>query len=230
VVASSLLRRDLLAGAAALTIVASVLAASLSGVEARPVCRQIVLRGAVRAGDTFSRTLSGGLELRLTPTRFSDPATPAPLDGWRIEVVPVRLTGAPSGLEDRIYPVNLPLRFNPNQDIGTSYGISAKQKLQDPIDYAFVPDEQGFRAVRDRATDALWPYASRDPSRASEDYFEALDALSLGSIRFVPIHYELENGGMSIASLNFVIEVVVPEPFVLDGSASETFPCPPKQR
>jgi hypothetical protein len=228
VVASSLLRRDPLARAAALTIVASVLAASLSGVEARPVCRQIVLRGAVRAGDTFSRTLSGGLELRLTPTRFSDPATP--LDGWRIEVVPVRLTGAPSGLEDRIYPVNLPLRFNPNQDIGTSYGISAKQKLQDPIDYAFVPDEQGFRAVRDRATDALWPYASRDPSRASEDYFEALDALSLGSIRFVPIHYELENGGMSIASLNFVIEVVVPEPFVLDGSASETFPCPPKQR
>ena len=178
---------------------ASVLAASLSGVEARPVCRQIVLRGAVRAGDTFSRTLGGGLELRLTPTRFSDPATPAPLDGWRIEVGPVRLTRALSGLEDRIYPVNLPLRFNPNQDIGTSYGISAKQKLQDPIDYAFVPDEQGFRAVRDRATDALWPYASRDPSRASEDYFEALDALSLGSIRFVPIHYELENGGTSRA-------------------------------
>ena len=134
-----------------MTIVASVLAASLSGVEARPVCRQIVLRGAVRAGDTFSRTLGGGLELRLTPTRFSDPATPAPLDGWRIEVVPVRLTGAPSGLEDRIYPVNLPLRFNPNQDIGTSYGISAKQKLQDPIDYAFVPDEQAsvqFGTVR----------------------------------------------------------------------------------
>ena len=64
---------------------------------------------------------------------------------------------------------------------------------------------------------------SRDP------HFEALDALSLASIRFVAIHYELENGGMSIASLNFVIEVVVPEPFVLDGSASETVPCPPKQ-
>jgi hypothetical protein len=126
VVASSLLRRDPLAGAATLTIVASALAASLSGVEARPVCRQIVLSGAVRAGDTFSRTLGGGLELRLTPTRFSDPATPAPLDGWRIEVKPVRLAGAPSGQEDRIYPVNLPLRFNPNQDIGTSYGISAK--------------------------------------------------------------------------------------------------------
>ena len=124
------------------------------------------------------------------------------------------------------------MRFNPNQDIGTSYGISDKQKLQDPgIDCAFVPDEQGFSCSSgpcDRC--GLWPYASRDPWRASEDYFEALGALSLGSIRFVPIHYELENGGMSIASLNFVIEVVVPELSFLDGSASESFPCPPKQR
>jgi hypothetical protein len=42
-------------------------------------------------------------------------------------------------------------------------------------------------------------------------------------MRFVPIRYELENGGVSIASLNFVIDVVVPEPFVLDGSPSQTF-------
>ena len=102
------------------------------------------------------------------------------------EVVPVRLTGAPNGLEDRIYPVNLPLRFNPNQDIGTSYGISAKQKLQDPIDYAFVPDEHGFRAVRDRAIRCALAIRVESTSRASEDYFEALDALSLAADKICP--------------------------------------------
>jgi hypothetical protein len=35
------------------------------------------------------------------------------------------------------------------------------------------------------------------PLAASEDYFKALDAFSLGSVEFVPISYELENGGMS---------------------------------
>jgi hypothetical protein len=38
---------------------------------------------------------------------------------------------------DRIYPVNLPLRFNPWQDIGSTYGLTAEQKLERRILYHF---------------------------------------------------------------------------------------------
>jgi hypothetical protein len=77
-------------------------------------------------------------------------------------------------VEAYIYPVNLLFRFNPNQDIGTSYGISAKQKLQDPSDKPSFVMGRNFRAVRDRATDALWPYASRGPSRLQMTIFRCV--------------------------------------------------------
>src|ERR1700719_1503396 len=70
----------------------------------------------------------------------------------------------------RIYLVNLPLRFNPWQDIGSSYGMTAEQKLQRPILYASVLDDDGFRRIGSLATDALWPYSAQDPADATEAF------------------------------------------------------------
>jgi hypothetical protein len=102
--------------------------------------------GSLVAGEQFSSKVGCGLELRLVPMRFSDPPTATPLDGWRLEPVPTQAAGSMQEGEDRIYPVNLPLRFNPWQDIGSSYGMTAEQKLQGPIIYAFVPDDESFPA------------------------------------------------------------------------------------
>jgi hypothetical protein len=113
--------------------------------ECELVCHEISLDGSLRAGEQFSREIGGGLELRLVPVQLSDPSTTTPLDGWRVQLVPTEPAGSVREEEDRIYPVNLPLRFNPWQEIGSSYGIGAEEKLQRPILYAFVPDEGSFR-------------------------------------------------------------------------------------
>src|SRR4051794_29883851 len=77
--------------------------------ECELVCHEILLDGLVRAGEHFSREIGSGLELRLLPMPFSDPSTPRPLDGWRIQLVPTEPAGSVREKEDRIYPVNLPL-------------------------------------------------------------------------------------------------------------------------
>jgi hypothetical protein len=73
--------------------------------------QEILLHGSLRAGEHFSTKIGNGLELRLLPMRFSDPSTTMLLDGWRLELVPTEPAGSMREGEDRIYPLNLPLRF-----------------------------------------------------------------------------------------------------------------------
>ena len=138
---------------AAILLFTSSTTSSSAGRE--PICHEISLQGLLRAGEQFRTKIGGGLELRLLPMWFSDPSTTTPLDGWRIDLVPVKPAGSMQEGEDRIFPVNLPLRFNPWQDIGSTYGMTAEQKLQRPILYAFVPDDESFRRIGSLATDAL---------------------------------------------------------------------------
>jgi len=98
-----------------------------SSAERESMCQEILLHGSLRAGEHFSTKIGNGLELRLLPMRFSDPSTATPLDGWRIQLVPTEAAGSVQEGGDRISPVNLPLRFNPWQDIGSSYGMTAEQ-------------------------------------------------------------------------------------------------------
>lgn len=207
-------------------ILASITALSAASETA---CRQISLRGSLQAGEPFASKIGGGLELRLTPTRFSDPSVATPLDGWRIELVPAKPTLRLPEVEDRIYPVNPPLRFNPSQDIGTSYGTTAEQKLQHPILYAFVPDDESFRRISQLATDALWPYSARDPTHATEAYLTALGALTLGTILFIPTQYRTTEGGRSITEMAFLVEVIAPKQFAFAQADPQSVSCPPRQ-
>ena len=193
------------------------------------VCHEISLRDTLRAGETFARQIGAGLELRLIPTQFSDLSTVTPFDGWRIELVPSEQAGSMQEVEDRIYPVNPPLRFNPWQDIGSSYGTTAEQKLQAPILYAFVPDDESFQRIRELATDALWPYAARDPAHATEAYLTALDTLALGTIRFIATQYRTAEGGRSITEIAFLAQIIAPEPFAFVQADPQSVPCPPRQ-
>jgi len=161
--------------------------------------------------------------------RFSDPSAATPLDGWRIQLVPTEAAGSVQEGGDRISPVNLPLRFNPWQDIGSSYGMTAEQKLERPILYSFVPDDEGFRRIGDLATDALWPYSARDPAHATEAYLTVLNTLALGTIRFSATHYRTAEGGKSIVEMAFIAQIIAPEGFAFGADNPRTVPCPPKQ-
>ena len=200
-----------------------------SSAQRESICHKIALQGLLRAGEQFSSKIGGGLELRLLPIRFSDPSTGTPLDGWRIQLVPTEVAGSVQEGEDRIYPANLPLRFNPWQEIGSTYGMTAEQKLERPILYSFVPDDEGFRRIRDLATDALWPYSARDPAHATEAYFAVLNTLALGTIRLTATHYRTAEGGKSIVEMAFIAQIIAPEDFAFAADSPRTVPCPPKQ-
>jgi len=200
-----------------------------SSAERESMCREILLHGSLRAGEHLSTKIGNGLELRLVPMRFSDPSAATPLDGWRIQLVPTEAAGSVQEGGDRISPVNLPLRFNPWQDIGSSYGMTAEQKLERPIPYSFVPNDEGFRRIRDLATDALWPYSARDPAHATEAYLTVLNTLALGTIRFTATHYRTAEGGKSIVEMAFIAQIIAPEGFAFAADNPRTVPCPPKQ-
>jgi hypothetical protein len=211
------------------SIAAFLLCSTISfSAECEVVCHEISLDGSLRAGEQFSREIGSGLELRLVPVQFSDPSTPTPLDGWRVQVVPTEPAGSAREEEDRIYPVNLPLRFNPWREIGSSYGIRAEEKLQRPILYAFVPDEGSFRRIRDLASDALWPYSARDPVHATEAYLSVLNTLALGTIRFTPTQYRTAESGKTIVEITFSVEIIAPEQFAFAAANPRAVSCPPK--
>jgi hypothetical protein len=197
--------------------------------ECELFCHEISLDGSVRAGERFTREIGSGLQFRLLPVQFSDPSTATPLDGWRLQLVPTEPAGSVREEEDRINPVNLPLRFNPSQDIGSSYGITAEEKLQSPSLYAFVPDGESFRRIRDLATNALWPYSARDPAHTTEAYLTVLNTLALGEIRFTPTQYRTKENGQSIVEMAFRLQIIAPEPFPFAAENPQAVPCPPKQ-
>jgi hypothetical protein len=190
-----------------------------------PACRRISLEGDLKAGDAYVQEIGAGLELRLTPRAFAEPAPgegKGP-DGWRITLEPA------AAQQDHIYPVNLPLRFNPRQDIGTSYGIVAKEKLRDAVAYRFVPSEADYDKIGALLQGALWPYSATDPEHAQENYMTALEGIDTGLIRFRPTRYDLSENGERIRRLAFIVEITAPRDFAfLQSLAPEPAACPSK--
>ena len=177
-----------------------------------PSCALISLNGDLQAGQAFAQEIGGGLELRLIPTRFSDPAVDdaTPLEGWVMRLLPA---GEIDSGQDRIFPVNPPLRFNPAQDIGTSYGVTAEEKLRQPIVYAFVPGEADYQRITPLVQGALWPSAAPDPPHAEETYLTELARTELGAIRFVSTRSVTAESGRSLQEVAFRAEITAPQSF-----------------
>lgn len=207
---------------AAITIMASAHIA----VAAMPACRAVSVPVALNAGDRYSQEIGDGLALRLAPEQFADPAARGRrLDGWQIIVVPAHdAAGA-----DRIWPANLPLRFNPWQDIGTTYGLTAAEKLSGDITYRFVWRAAEYAKIAALASDALWPYLTPDPDNAGARYLDALQKLDAAIIRLHPTYYDLGENGLSIRRLALTIAITAPRDFEFPASlAPEPASCPPK--
>ena len=197
-----------------------------AAIAATPACHAISFEATLNAGDAYSRDIGGGLALRLIPQIYSDPGDRGKrLDGWHIVVVTAHPTGDVPP-PDRIWPANLPLRFNPWQDIGTTYGISAADKLGRDIAYRFVWREAEYDKIAALASDALWPYSVPDPNKAGARYLDALERLDAAMIRLHPMHYDLSENGMSIRRLTLAIEVEAPNDFAFPASLAPA-PCRP---
>jgi len=192
-------------------------------------CRSVSFSGQIRAGEKFIKEIGGGLALELTPQEFgSDPSII--LSGWSIGLFPASPKSSDEAEQDFIYPVNPPLRFNPWQDIGASYSTTAEQKLRAPIVYDFVLNRPDYRKISARVTSALWPHAAKDADRAADNYFAALSSLQLGQLKFSPLSYVTTQKGMSIAKLEFRVQVSAPSTFPFSNAlAPRPSVCPARK-
>lgn len=218
--------RIVLAGAACRLALANPAALGTTPAEGR--CHAIALDGEVGAGQTFDREIGGSLTLKFEPQNFGDEKSV--LSGWRVALLPAPQKGSPDGAKDFIHPVNLPLRFNPSQDIGTSYGISAAHKLQHTIAYAFVRNMQDYRRIEAAMNDALWPHSAHDPQNADDKYRSTLESLALGELRFVPLHVVTDHSGQGIQHLRFRVEIAAPNSFKFSRAFSDHPQACPSQR
>jgi len=194
-------------------------------------CQTVTFNGDVVAGQPFSREIGAGLVLNLLPQSFVDAATdPAKeLTGWRIELQPIHPAGKLKASDDFIYPANTPLRFNPRQDIGTSYGTPADEKLAHTIKYAFITNQSDYLRVMAAVEGALWPYSSKNPDGADANYLDTLSKIDLGEIRFSPTRFQTADGGKSIRSLQFRVRVVAPPAFIFAKSLTPRATDCPRQ-
>lgn len=206
---NSRMRKFVLLGAAGLLVLTSAASSRPAPSESR--CHTITFEGEILAGQPFKRDIGGGLMLELIPQNFGD--AKAALSGWRIEILGNSGKPPPASRDDYIYLVNLPLRFNPSQDIGTSYGISVEEKLRYVLTYAFVLNKTDYKKMVYILDDALWPYAARNPEAADERYLSTLGTLELGELRFAALRHLTADRGQSIRELHFRMDVTTPRSF-----------------
>ena len=128
---------------------------------------------------------------------------------------------------DFIYPVNFPLRFNPSQELGCSYGLTARQGLEMKRNMRFILSEQDYLRLDPLMRNALWPYSAPDPEHAGEKYMDAVGATQTGLMRLNTVRYRISPDGV-IQSATFRVEMTAPASFHFGpGLKPHPAPCPP---
>ena len=127
---------------------------------------------------------------------------------------------------DFIYPVNMPLRFNPSQFLGCSYGLTAKQGLEMKRNMRFILSEQDYLRLDPLMRNALWPGDSPDPEHAGEKYLDAVGAAQTGLMRLNTVHYKISPDGL-IQSATFRVDLIAPASFHFEPDLKpHPAPCP----
>lgn len=113
---------------------------------------------------------------------------------------------------DFIYPVNMPLRFNPSQNLGCSYGLTAQQGLEMKRSMRFLLTEHDYLRLYPLMRDALWPGDSPDPEHAAGTYIKAITEVPTGLIRIETEHFKISKSGV-VHSAEFKVELIAPASF-----------------
>jgi hypothetical protein len=176
-------------------------------------CKAVSSTVKLDAGKNFAQEV-GGLKFRIRATHDK-----ALCNGWRFSL-------EDAAGNDFIYPVNLPLRFNPSQFLACSYGLTARQGLEMKREMRFILSEKDYLRLDPLMRDALWPAGSPDSKHDGDKYLEAVGALHTGLVRLNTLHFELSPNGL-IRSATFRVEIIVPDSFYLD-SLPKSYPtvCP----
>ena len=166
--------------------------------QSSPACQSVSFKVHLNAGDSFERELGGGLLFRVRSLK--DP-------GWFLDIVP-----AEANTMDYIYPVNLPLRLNPNQTLGPGYGETVKSSLAHRHEMRFLLNRSDYDRVFGLIGNVLWPYQTSDPDKALSDYTNAVDNARKGSLKVTVSSYKTDPKG-ALTRIKLRVEVTTPPDF-----------------
>ena len=184
--------------AAFVLVCLSLIAAIDVRAQSSPACQSVSFKVHLNAGESFERELGGGLLFRVRSEK--DP-------GWFLDIVP-----AEANTEDYIYPVNVPLRLNPNQTLGPGYGETVKSSLAHRHEMRFLLNRTDYDRVLDLMGNVLWPYQTSDPDKALADYTNAVDDARKGSLKVTISSYKTDSKG-ALTRIKLRVEVTTPQDF-----------------
>jgi hypothetical protein len=164
-----------------------------------PSCQIVSFKVNLNAHDNYERELGGGLLFRVMSEK--EP-------GWFVDVVP-----AEENTKDYIYPVNLPLRFNPNQTLGPGYGETVQSSLSHPHEMNFLLDRSDYERISALVGNVLWSYQTPDPDKALADYTNAVDNARKGSLNVVISSYKADPKTGALAHIKLRVGITTPADF-----------------
>ncbi len=177
-------------------------------------CSAVSFTAKLDAGKSFAQKV-GDLEFKIRANHDK-----ALCGGWTF-------TLEDAGGHDFIYPVNFPLRFNPSQLLGCSYGLTVRQGLEMKRSLRFILTERDYLQLDPLMKDALWPADSPDPKHAGEKYLQAIRTIQTGLLRLDTLRSNVSTDGL-IQSATFHVDLIAPGSFHFEpGLKPYSAPCPP---
>jgi len=187
------------------TVMATLVGLALSGglwsrsSASGPHCSAVSFTATLNAGESFAQKVDD-LEFEIQPTHAEGFC-----DGWTFSLLD------PHG-RDFIYPVNMPLRFNPSQFLGCSYGLTAREGLEMKRNLRFILTEGDYLRLVPLMRNALWPGDSTDPEHAAERYLKAITAVRTGLVRLNTVRFEVSANGL-VRSAAVRVDLIAPADF-----------------
>lgn len=178
-----------------------------------PRCSAVSFTAKLGSGKSFEKKV-GGLRFKIRAAHGKDLC-----GGWTF-------TMEDASSHDFIYPVNFPLRFNPSQLLGCSYGLTVRQGLEMKRSMRFILNERDYLQLDPLMKGALWPADSPDPKHAGEKYLNSVRSVQTGLIRLDTLRSDISPGGL-IRSATFRVELVAPSSFHFQPALKPNpAPCP----
>ncbi|HXO35497.1 MAG TPA: hypothetical protein VN901_24420 [Candidatus Acidoferrales bacterium] len=179
-------------------ISAFVVAALLSQAQVSSSCNSVSFKVTLQVGQDFEKELGGGLLFRVKSQKQP---------GWFVDIVPAEATS-----QDYIYPVNLPLRFNPNQTLGPGYGESVRSSLAYPHEMQFLLYKPDYDRVFSLVGNVVWSYQTSDPDKALSDYASAARKAKKGRLKVTVSSYKTNATG-ALARIKLRVQITTPLEF-----------------
>jgi hypothetical protein len=162
-------------------------------------CQSIYFKASLNAHEDFERELGGGLLFRVKSMKQP---------GWFIDVVP-----AEEVRDDYVYPVNPPLRFNPNQTLGPGNSETAESSLRHAHVMNFLLNRSDYEKISGLIDNVLWPYKTPDPDKAVSDYTNAVDEAKKGQLKVVVASHKIDRKSGAVEHIKLRVQITLPTGF-----------------